>query len=503
MGMHGGGCVGFLGSGVATPPAHPYHVAVPSTHAQRTAAMTTDGITPTPPEKPTVLPHGSALRSGLVPGATTALVLLLFINMFNYIDRQVLSALEKPIQNEFFDLPYIVTSAAGFVGSPSGQGPLLAVSAAGPGRAFAPGVKGWMGLLSTAFMAAFMLTAPLFGVLADRMSRWKLMAFGVAVWSLASGASGLAGGYVAMLLTRCFVGAGEAAYGPAAPAVLSDMYPESRRGTILAYFYAAIPVGSALGVILGGQVYHLTGQWRWAFFAVVPPGLLLALLCLFMREPKRGESDPAARPHAASWKDYLVILRTPSFVLCTLGYTAATFAIGGIGYWMPAYCEDRGESNFMATTAFGGIIVVSGLLATLAGGWAGDALRRRFPGSYFLVSGAGMLIAFPLMLAFLVTPFPWAYGLMFVAVFCLFFNTGPVNTIVANVTHPALRASAFALVILVIHLFGDTFSPTIMGYVADPGRTRGEGCRGRSGRRGRSSSRATRAWTSHSSSSPS
>ena len=405
--------------------------------------MTQNGITPAPLDKPHGLFAGSALRSGLAPGATSALVLLIFINMFNYLDRYVLSALEKPIQHEFF---------------PNGLAqPLF----------WFDGVRFRMGLLSTAFMAAFMLLAPLFGRLADRMSRWKLMAFGVSVWSLASGASGLAFGYVTMFLTRCVVGAGEAAYGPAAPAVLSDLYPESRRGTVLAYFYAAIPVGSALGVALGGLMLWLTSDWRWAFFVVVPPGLLLALLCLFMREPKRGESDPAAQPHTASWRDYLIILKTPSFLLCTLGYTAATFAIGGIGYWMPSYCEDRGQSNLTATQVFGGILVLSGLLATLAGGWAGDALRRRFPGSYFLVSGAGMLLAFPLMLVFLVTPFPWAYVLMFLAVFCLFFNTGPVNTIIANVTHPALRASAFALVILIIHLFGDTFSPTIMGYMAD------------------------------------
>jgi MFS family permease len=294
------------------------------------------------------------------------------------------------------------------------------------------------------------------------------MAVGVAVWSLASGASGLAGGYVLLLLTRCFVVVGEAAYGPAAPAVLSDMYPESRRGSILAYFYVAIPVGSALGYILGGQMVSWTGDWRWAFYVVVPPGLLLALLCLFMREPRRGEADPATKPHVASWRDYVIILKTPSFLLCTLGYTATTFAVGGIGYWMPSYCLDRGEKDLVTVTrTFGGIIVVAGLMATLAGGWLADALRRRFPGSYFLVSGAGMLLAFPLMLAVLVTPFPWAYGVIFLTVFCLFFNTGPVNTIIANVTHPAVRASAFALLILIIHLFGDTFSPTLMGLTAD------------------------------------
>jgi MFS transporter, Spinster family, sphingosine-1-phosphate transporter len=401
--------------------------------------MTANGITTAQPD------HGPARRPGAAPGATTALVLLLFINMFNYIDRQVLAALEPEIEKTLF---------------PAGGDPVV-FGAAMP-------VEFWMGLLSTAFMVAFMLTAPLFGVLADRFSRWKLMGFGVAVWSLASGASGLAAGFVAMLATRAVVGVGEAAYGPAAPAVLSDLYPVEQRGRILSYFYVAIPVGSALGYVLGAVMGGLTHDWRWAFFVVVPPGLLLALICLFMREPPRGAADPLTRHHSAAWGDYLIILKTPSFLLCTLGYTATTFAVGGIAYWVPRYVSiNRGEGSlFTVNMAFGAITVVAGLLSTLAGGWAGDALRKRFPGSYFLVSGAGMVLAMPLFLSVLITPFPWAYGLIFLSVFCLFFNTGPVNAIIANVTNPAVRASAFALVILIIHLFGDAFSPPAIGYVA-------------------------------------
>jgi MFS family permease len=398
--------------------------------------MTANGISPAPPDA------GPTRRPGVAPGATTALVLLLFINMFNYIDRQVLAALEPEIEKTLF---------------PAGGQPVE--------FGIAMPVEFWMGLLSTAFMVAFMLTAPLFGVLADRISRWKLMGFGIAVWSLASGASGLAAGFVAMLVTRAVVGVGEAAYGPAAPAVLSDMYPVERRSSILSYFYVAIPVGSALGYVLGAVV---GAHWPWAFFAVVPPGLLLALLCLFMREPPRGAADSSTRRQSAAWRDYLIILKTPSFLLCTMGYTATTFAVGGIAYWVPRYVSINREegSLFIVNMTFGGITVVAGLLSTLAGGWAGDALRKRFPGSYFLVSGAGMLLAFPLFLAILVTPFPWAYGLIFLTVFCLFFNTGPVNAIIANVTNPAVRASAFALVILIIHLFGDAFSPPAIGYVA-------------------------------------
>src|SRR5262249_46493044 len=151
-----------------------------------------------------------------------------------------------------------------------------------------------------------------------------------------------------------------------------------------------------------------------------------------------------------------ILLRTPSYVLNTLGMTALTFALGGIGFWMPSYIHEfRGEPDLgRVSTIFGAIVVLSGLTGTLIGGWAGDRLRPRFGGSYFLVSGAAMLAAMPLSVAMLYAPFhpfPWAWIFLFLACFCLFFNTGPTNTILANVTHPAMRASGFAWNILIIH----------------------------------------------------
>jgi predicted MFS family arabinose efflux permease len=135
---------------------------------------------------------------------------------------------------------------------------------------------------------------------------------------------------------------------------------------------------------------------------------------------------------------------------------------------MPAYLKDYGVMDFgpfSPKTFFGGLSALAGMLGTVAGGITGDWLRPRFSGSYFLVSGAAMLAGFPLVLLFLVTPFPLAWLFMFLAVFCLFFNTGPTNTILANVTHPAVRASAFALNIFIIHLLGDAISPPLIGMI--------------------------------------
>jgi MFS family permease len=265
--------------------------------------------------------------------------------------------------------------------------------------------------------------------------------------------------------------------------MISDLYPIESRGRVLAWFYIAIPVGSALGYVLGGLVagsgigdwsgrtFGAWGEsWRWAFFLVTVPGIVLGLSSFFMREPPRG--GPGGRQTqkgtAVPWREYGVLLRTPSYVLCSLGMTAMTFAIGGIGFWMPYYLESRPGAPANSTIIFGAITAVAGLSATLLGGIAGDRLRARFPGSYFLVSGAAMLAGFPIFLAALRAPFPWAiWVFIFLTCFCLFFNTGPSNTILANVTSPSIRAVGFAVNIFVIHAFGDVISPVVIGLLND------------------------------------
>jgi len=346
-----------------------------------------------------------------------------------------------------------------------------------------PDAKFWMGWLGSAFMLAYMVFSPVFGYLADRTSRWLLVGIGVAVWSLASGGTGLATMFSVLFVTRCFVGIGEAAYGPVAPSLISDLYPVSVRGKVLAWFYAAIPVGSALGYTLGGQIAgspdapDAASRWQLAFLVVVPPGLLLAVLCWFMREPPRGLVDATRPPkRGIRWADLMILVQTRSYVLCTLGMAAMTFALGGIGYWMPGYLAHRkappmhlnllvAELTIEPVTAFGAMTALMGLVATLLGGITGDRLRPRISGSYFLVSGVAMLLAVPFIFLFLESPFPWAWWPMTGAVFCLFFNTGPTNTVLANVSHPSIRATAFALNIFVIHALGDVISPPIMGLL--------------------------------------
>jgi MFS family permease len=374
-----------------------------------------------------------------IPGANSALTLLLAINVMNYVDRTVLAAVEPRMQSSLF--PNLPADDANVL---------------------------WkMGFLPTAFLVSYMLTAPIFGWLADRMSRWIIVGLGVSVWSLATGGCGLAATFTIMLLMRMAVGIGEAGYGPAAPTIISDLYPVQRRGFVLALFYMAIPVGSAIGYLAGGALESWLG-WQKAFFVLTPPGILLGLLCFFHKDPPRGASDAAIVHRRAGMQDYLSLLKNRSYVLDTAGMAAMSFAIGGISFWIPKYFSETRHAGDLSHVnfVFGVISVIAGFSGTILGGLAGDKLRARFPGSYFLVSGFGILLCCPFILLMLYLPFPHAWIAIGIAEFWLFFNTGPSNTILANVTSPSIRSTAFAMNILVIHILGDVPSPPLLGWVA-------------------------------------
>jgi MFS family permease len=366
-------------------------------------------------------------------GAQSALFLLLAINLFNYIDRQILAALEPDIRASFF--------AAGDVNAMMKTG-----------------------LLGDAFFVTYMISAPVLGLLADRFSRWIIVGSAVILWSLASGASGLAATFAILFATRICVGIGEGGYGPAAPTILADLFPIETRGRMMAIFYAAIPVGSALGYVIGGLVGAHFG-WRWAFYLVTPPGLLLGLLCFWQRDPRVAAHHLEQESPRRSIRDYLRLFRTRSYLINCVAQTLMTFVTGGLGFWTAAYLRYRNQSPDVGMTIFGLITVVAGLVSTLLGGVIADKLRSRFAGSYFWVSGIGMLIACPFFVATLYTPFPAAWIPMFFAIFFLFVNTGPSNTALANVSLPSVRATAFAVNILVIHALGDVQAFWLLGYI--------------------------------------
>lgn len=362
-----------------------------------------------------------------------ALGLLLAVNLLNYIDRQVLFAVFPLIK---IDLR-LSDTALGFLGS--------------------------------AFMLSYLLIAPLFGWLGDHFSRTRLAAGGLVVWSMATALAAFAPGYRTLLGARATVGVGEASFGTVSPGLITDFFPRERRGRVLAWFYVAIPVGSALGYLLGGVLGQRYG-WHAAFLLVGVPGLLLAVPIALLRTPPRGGDD--AKPRASQGKastGYAALFRNRSFIYNTLATAAMTFAIGGLAQWIPSFLYRAHSLDVAkANTLFGATTVLAGILGTLAGGWLGDFWQKRSGKGYLLISGLGLLIGAPFAVWAILAPgLNSCIAAIFIAEFFLFLNTGPLNTVIVNVTNPAVRAMAFAVNIFFIHALGDAVSPSILGWLSD------------------------------------
>jgi MFS transporter, Spinster family, sphingosine-1-phosphate transporter len=373
------------------------------------------------------------MKRQLSPG--WLLFILTGLNLFNYLDRYILSAVALPLQKE------------------------LQIS------------DGQVGRIVTTFMLGYFITSPLFGYLGDRSSRKWLIAAGIFIWSLGTVLTGLAATFAWLLAFRVLVGVGEASYATISPSLISDSYAAERRNNALTIFYAAIPVGAALGNILGGQI-AAASSWRHAFIWAGAPGLLLALVLLPFAEPKRGGCDLAAA-QAQRVKptigDVLGLLRLPNYLLVVLGYTAYTFALGAFALWGPAFLARVHEVPVeKAATFFGLVLVVSGLIGTLLGGWLATAWQKRNPAGYALTLGLSVLLAAPVATAaFLINHQGGARFCLAAAMFLLFLPTGPINTLILETVPGNLRASAMALSIFIIHLFGDMWSPELVGRASD------------------------------------
>jgi MFS family permease len=372
----------------------------------------------------------------LIGSAGAALAVLTFINLFNYLDRYVVSTLVESLRRS--ELHLSDTQA---------------------------------GSLMSGFLIVFALVGPIFGFLGDSRSRPRLIAFGVACWSVATALSGLAWNFASLFAARAAVGVGEAAYVTIGPSLLSDYFPRGERGRVMAIFFSAIPVGSALGYVVGGFMDVHFG-WRMAFFVAGVPGLILALLCLGLHDPPRGSQDgeEGAAPRVANRPaaNYLALLKNRPYALTIAGYAAYTFALGGLAYWMPAFLERiRHVPEKSATFDFGIIVVITGFVGTFAGGWLGDFCARYTQRAYLWISAVATLAAAPFAWLALTVAAPRTYLVcMVMAQLLMFLSTGPINATIVNLVLPTQRASANALGVFSIHLLGDVPSPLLIGIIS-------------------------------------
>jgi MFS family permease len=385
----------------------------------------------------------------VIRNAKVALAVLTALNLLNYVDRYVLSAVIGPLQTELH--------LSGFLA----------------------------GLLATIFLIGYFATSPVFGILGDRAQaggigvRRLLMATGVAVWSAATIATGLSGGVLSLIASRALVGVGEASYATLAPTIIDDVAPPTRTGRWMAIFSAATPMGSALGYIVGGTVLKSHG-WRAAFWVAGVPGLLLAGLCLLLAEPARRHPAAGARSLA---HDGAALARVPLYRGAVLGYAAYTFAIGGFAFWAPKYLHvrylfDEGR----AAQLFGLVTVVAGAVGTLSGGWLGDRMARSrlarakdarttdeaLAQVNVYLAALTTAVGAPLAAAALAAPTATVFLLLvFPCQVALFALSGPINVALLRSAPPYIRAGAMAIAILAIHALGDIWSPPLIGFVAD------------------------------------
>ena len=359
----------------------------------------------------------------------TALALLTALNLLNYIDRSVLFAVQDLVKAEFR------RSDAAF------------------------------GMLTSVFFIFYMCAAPFMGPLSVRFSRKAVIIAGALVWSVATLLTAVTHNFNELLIRHTLVGIGEASFVILSPTFVADMFPEDERGRVMGIFYLALPVGTALGYLLGGVMGPKYG-WRAPFYVGAAPGVLLAFLLLFVPEPRLGQFDP---PHKGPERDTLKSLaRNPAFLTATFGMAMMTFALGGLQVWMPTFLHRaHGYSLLDANVLFGMSTIFNGLVASMAGGWISDWLLQRTRSAHYLVSAVSLGLGIPAMCAALFANGKVMVAGIFVAEFLLLLNTGPLNAAVINSVGPHVRAAALAANIFIFHLLGDVPSAYLIGVLSD------------------------------------
>jgi MFS transporter, Spinster family, sphingosine-1-phosphate transporter len=368
---------------------------------------------------------------------------LLLINVLNYMDRTILPAVLPHLQKEF----HLTNTESGLLGS--------------------------------SFLLIYGLTTLPLGVWADRGIRKNIIALCVGVWSIATAFAGFTSNFAQLLITRTFLGIGEAGYAPASLSLIGDFFPQRLRGRVLSIWSVSNLLGTALGLILGGIVADKFG-WRWAFYMVSIPGLITAFLIWRTHEPKRGAFDTIAinannntTSHSSIGKDFLInaqtLLHIPTYWVLLVAFVFSFFIIGAAQFWIPSYIAKTFQlTASQAGTISGGVLAGSSLIGTLLGGWAADALQRRLPQGRMIVSTVAFLVGSPLTLLALslhtLIPFTITFIL---AIICLSLCLGPLNAILQDIITPVMRATGVGLVMLIAHLLGDAASPSVIGMIAD------------------------------------
>ena len=374
--------------------------------------------------------------------ARFAFIVLLVINILNYVDRSVLAAIQTTIQKEFH-----LTDTQ-------------------------------LGWLTSSFLIIYGLSTLPIGVWADKGVRKNIVALCVGVWSMVTALGGFTQNFIQLFLTRSVLGIGEAGYAPASTSLIGDYFPKEKRGQMLSIWSVGNLIGTAIGLIAGGLIAQAFG-WRWVFYIVGIPGLLAAFFIWRTMEPKRGAfdneengDDDTATVHGSIGKDLVATIKrlggTPTYWILTAAFICSFFIVGAATAWIPTYLQrDFGLKVAQASTLAGVVLAGGSLTGTLLGGWLADLLQRRRPQGRMIVTTMAFLIGAPLtLLALTMHSLPYFIAAFVPAIIALSLCLGPIQAIIQDITPPDIRSTAVGLALLLGHLLGDASSPVIIGAIS-------------------------------------
>ncbi|MEZ5937039.1 MAG: MFS transporter [Hyphomonadaceae bacterium] len=364
-----------------------------------------------------------------------ALIILMLVYAFNFIDRQILNILQTPIKQ---DLNLSDTQ---------------------------------LGLLTGfSFTLVYIVVGIAVGKLADSTNRKTVVTASLAIWSGFTAISGLAMNYIQLLLYRLGVGVGEAGGSPPAHAMLSDLYEAEKRGRALAIYSAGIYIGTMTGYMIGGPISeHL--NWRFAFFVVGIPGVLLAALMWFtIREPIRGLSGIKPEKSTVTFVGAFARLwKLKSFRYYSFATGAGTFVTYGVGNWMVPYLErSHGWQRTEIGLLYGLAAGIFGAIGTIGGGYLADRLGKKDRRWFLWVPMWGKILGGPFFIFGLLAPNGWlalaGYGL---GLICASVYLGPSLAITHHLVPPSMRAMSSAVLFFILNLLGLGLGPLIVGNVSD------------------------------------
>lgn len=378
------------------------------------------------------------IREGYLfrPSYTLYIFILLFLlYMFDYADRMVVNSMFTSIQKD-----WLITDTQ----------------------------CGW--LVSIIYLAIGILTFPI-SFLIDRWSRTRTIGIMAIVWSLATALCALTGNYVQLLLARIFIGFGEAGYAPGGSALISGLYPLDKRSKMMGLWNASIPLGSAIGVTMGGVIAQLWG-WKHAFGLVAIPGLIIAILFLFVKDYKTVDLsivDKMNQKVKMKAKDiYKEFITKPSLILTYFGMAGVVFVTTAMIVWLPKYFEVERHLDRKTAGSLAGAVMLLAIIGAPLGGFLIDKWRKSQPKARLLFPALSTLFSALLLFIGLTVlhglgqfVFIFAFGILIMT----FISGAAAAT--QDVIHPGLRATSYAVAVAVQNLLGSFTAPIVIGKISD------------------------------------